>query len=291
MKVLQREGIVAQAVAGNSIGTIMGVGYAMSNGNALELEHIILEHFQRLNFRRCLRFTGQGLHIDTDALERFFTANIPPKRLEDFPIPIRVVATDLRSGKPVSLDRGPVGRLLVASILLPYISPPMPFGDYLLTDGGLLTNVPFLEVEQMNVDLIIGVNNRHRAHAVPPLFPLSSLLLPPIVLGKSHPFRRTFDSIHAINMRQIERLQLSMLRTPYFLIEPSLDDVKGSDYPRAAEIIRRGEEAAEHALPLLRHYMEEVQRWKEKVHRYHLSMPGRIAVHASSSLSFSTIAQ
>lgn len=58
------------------------------------------------------------------------------------PVPLRVVATDLRDREPVVLDAGDLAQAVRASIAIPLVFSPEQVGDRLLTDGGLSANVP-----------------------------------------------------------------------------------------------------------------------------------------------------
>jgi NTE family protein len=58
------------------------------------------------------------------------------------PIPLRVVATDLRDRSVVVLDRGDVAQAVRASIAIPLVYAPERIGKRVLIDGGLSANIP-----------------------------------------------------------------------------------------------------------------------------------------------------
>jgi NTE family protein len=58
------------------------------------------------------------------------------------PIPLRVVATDLRDRSVVVLDRGDLAQAVRASIAIPLVFAPERIRDQVLIDGGLSANVP-----------------------------------------------------------------------------------------------------------------------------------------------------
>jgi NTE family protein len=64
------------------------------------------------------------------------------ERLEDAPIPLCVVATEVTSGREVALTRGPALEAIVASASIPGVLPPVAIGEYLLMDGGVVNNTP-----------------------------------------------------------------------------------------------------------------------------------------------------
>lgn len=58
------------------------------------------------------------------------------------PIPLRVVATDLRDRATVVLAGGDLAQAVRASSAIPLVFPPQRIGDQMLTDGGLSANIP-----------------------------------------------------------------------------------------------------------------------------------------------------
>jgi NTE family protein len=59
------------------------------------------------------------------------------ERLEDSPIPLTLVASDLFSGRELALSQGSARQAVLASSALPAAFPPVRFGDRLLVDGCL----------------------------------------------------------------------------------------------------------------------------------------------------------
>ena len=67
--------------------------------------------------------------------------------LEDAPIPLRLMATDVSTGEAVALSRGRVVDALLASAAIPGVFPPVEMEGRLLVDGGVVANVPVLEAD------------------------------------------------------------------------------------------------------------------------------------------------
>jgi NTE family protein len=66
-------------------------------------------------------------------------------RLEEAPIPVHAVATDLLSATPVVLSSGEATQALLASAAIPGVFPPVNVGGRLLVDGGVLANLPVFQ--------------------------------------------------------------------------------------------------------------------------------------------------
>jgi NTE family protein len=70
-------------------------------------------------------------------------------RLEEAPVPIHAVATDLLSAKPVVLSSGNATQALLASAAIPGVFPPVNVGGRLLVDGGVLANLPVAQAVEL----------------------------------------------------------------------------------------------------------------------------------------------
>ena len=70
-------------------------------------------------------------------------------RLEDAPIPVHAVATDLLSARPVVISEGDTVDALLASSAIPGIFPPVNVGGRLLVDGGVLANLPVTQAIEL----------------------------------------------------------------------------------------------------------------------------------------------
>ena len=85
--------------------------------------------------RRDHLFEVMGLRVIIARAELGFT------RLEDVPIPVHAVATDLLSAEPVVLSSGDATQARPASSAIPGVFPPVSIRNRLLVDGGVLANL------------------------------------------------------------------------------------------------------------------------------------------------------
>src|SRR3954462_3416166 len=123
MRVLEREGIVPDVIAGSSVGAVVGGCYA-----AGKLDEV--EAFARsLTKRRLMglldfHIRGSGL-IAGDRLKRLLEHDLVDQRIETLPIRFGTVATELGSGHEIWLTRGPLIQALQASYALPGVFAPV----------------------------------------------------------------------------------------------------------------------------------------------------------------------
>lgn len=160
------------------------------------------------------------------------------ENFDDLPIPFRCVATDLEKGTSVVLDRGPLGPALRASMALPGTFDPVRLDGRLLSDGGILNNVPVNVTRSMGMDVVIAVS-----------------------VGAPETDRPS-ETISAVANRAIDLMMQELaeqrLRDAEVVIIPLLDDFKSTDYRRSDEIAARGYAAAEaQSASLLRYALDE----------------------------------
>lgn len=73
-------------------------------------------------------------------------------------IPLRVVATNIKTGRPVVIKQGNLPRVLTGSAAYPIVLSPVEIDTMLLVDGGLTNNVPCDVAKDEGADFILAVN-------------------------------------------------------------------------------------------------------------------------------------
>ncbi|MEI2640163.1 MAG: patatin-like phospholipase family protein [Microthrixaceae bacterium] len=108
-------------------------------------------------------------------LERIIRANLTFERLEDAPIPLHVVTTDVSSGKEVLLSRGDAATAVLASSAIPAIFPPVELGGAVLMDGGIADNAAISQAIDLGAEIIYVLPTGYAcALDKPPRSPLSA---------------------------------------------------------------------------------------------------------------------
>jgi NTE family protein len=265
LKVLERERIPIDAIAGTSVGALVGGLYA-SGLSAAEIEAVVgsaewRDAFRdppprsQLSFRRksedrsfLVKFPvglkggdfrlPRGLVSGQKLQQVLRRLTAPVARSADFdalPVPFRAVATDLESGEAVVLGDGDLVTAMRASVSAPGVFAPVEVGGRLLVDGGLADNLPVDVARAMGVDRLIVVDVG---------FPLQR--------------RAGLDSVGTISNQMLAILirrgsdaQRRSLRADDVLLTPALGEASSFDFgliPRAVEL---GEQAASSELTRL----------------------------------------
>ena len=80
------------------------------------------------------------------------------KDFDDLPIPFRAVATDMLAGEMVVLDSGDLSVAMRASMAVPGAFSPVVIGDRVLSDGGMMRNLPVDIARDLCADVVIAVS-------------------------------------------------------------------------------------------------------------------------------------
>lgn len=93
-------------------------------------------------------------------LRRWIESNLRYQRLEEFPIPLHVMATDVATNAPVRLSRGDALSAILASASLPGAFPPIVRAGRLLADGGIVADVPIAPARLLGARRIFVLSPR-----------------------------------------------------------------------------------------------------------------------------------
>lgn len=138
-KVLERLNFVPDAIAGCSIGSIIG-SFIAAGKSAAEMEEFSRKHdvfdvlsfsLSKLGFNKLPRFQ--------ELIEDFTGAQSIP----ELGIPLYINATNMTDGTEVIFHQGPLFSAIRASMAVPGIFAPVAQDDDLLIDGGIINQSPF----------------------------------------------------------------------------------------------------------------------------------------------------
>ena len=191
---------------------------------------------------------GQGL---SQLLRRL---TLPVARITNFdelPTRFRAVATDLESGEPVVLASGDLTSAMRASMSAPGIFAPVERQGRILVDGGIADNIPVDVARAMGVDLVIVVDVGSPLQQRSKLTDVTAIS----------------NQMLAILLRRNAEQQLATLKPRDILIAPPLGDASSFDFGAVARYIGVGEAAARTAaeqLAPLEVSDEQMQRYQER---------------------------
>lgn len=291
LKVLEEYGVPVHAVAGTSMGAIVGGTYA-AGYSAAEVEQLVLTTdwvgllddrpprrdipYRRKvdDFRYLTRLelgfnhgrfqaprgliAGQQFGFELQKI-LLHTAGI--ESFDELPIPFRAVAADIENGDMVVLNHGSLAQAIRASMSVPGVFSPVEIDGRLLVDGGIVRNLPIDVMRAMGVDVVIAVD-----------------IAPPLDR------REQLDSMVEVTSQMVRMVIRANAEQQGYqadvLIRPDVTGFGSTDFDRAAELIPRGEAAARSLEPILRAFAlpaAEYQRYHHERFEQPRSLPERVA--------------
>jgi len=156
IRALQEANIPIDFVAGSSMGAIIAACLAM--GQTLqEMEQSIRKCFVETNPLSDYTLPLQGL-VAGKKVERLLRENFGKLEINDLWLPYFCVSTNLTTASPHLHKRGKVWRALRASISLPGVLPPVIEKHGVLVDGGVINNLPTIELAQECFGPILAID-------------------------------------------------------------------------------------------------------------------------------------
>lgn len=154
LRVLKETGYEPDIIVGCSIGALVAaqIGYGWS---AEQVEQAMCEFGATVV--DCSRPSGLG----TTRTERLTSALIGvfgDADLHDLKPQVAVTATDVRTKQRVVINQGPVVKAVLASMAVPGVFEPVPWGDHLLVDGGVLDNLPTQAACELGAERLIAID-------------------------------------------------------------------------------------------------------------------------------------
>lgn len=258
LNVLQQEGIEIDLIVGTSAGALIGGAYSAGmttreitakvnaylkspefEDSAIKSLGMSFSPGQKSFFQRAQIFTRNQYYL----IKALFSPSIlpvgdfqslinyllPDIDIRDTLIPFRAVTTDLITGKQVVLSEGPIRQAVLASSSVPGAVEPVRLGQWMLADGGVTSLVPVHAARAAGADVVIAV-----------------------MVDRDLPADTDIDTAKDILYRAGEitanTLEAAELQNADVIIRPAVGDLHWTDFARAVDLIKTGEQAARAAL-------------------------------------------
>jgi NTE family protein len=277
IRALADHGIEPHIVCGTSIGALVGAAYASGRLDAFEA------WVRELDWWSIVRFMDPAIagggFMEGEHLMKVMAEHLHAGDMQDLPTTFATVATNLRTGQEVWLQRGSLLEAVRASFALPGLFTPVRHDDSWLVDGGLVNPVPVSLCRSLGADVTIAVNlngdivgrhlptfqavAREKRNTSPALWEqfterlhagLKDSNFGRLVARREPPGPGMFDVVaSAINIMQ-DRITRSRMAgdPPDVLLAPRLAHIGLLEFDRAEEAIEEGRRAVERMLPALR---------------------------------------
>ncbi len=230
IQVLEEAGVRPSLVVGTSAGSLVAAFYASGKTGA-QLQQIA-ESMEEATFADwTLPIFSRGM-LRGEALARYVSTQVNGRLIENMPLPLGIVATDLNSGQGVLFRRGDTAMAVRASSAVPALFQPVKISGREYVDGGLVSPVPVRYARQMGAELIIAVDISSAPESNAASDTLEILLQTFSIMSKS---------INSFELREAD-----------VVVRPSLVGVGSSDFGARRRAIQAGRMAMQALLPQLR---------------------------------------
>lgn len=229
IQVLEEAGIRADVVVGTSAGSVVAALYA-SGKSGTQLQSVAqgMEEASLSDWR--LPLFKPGI-LKGEALARFISKQVDARQLQELPMRLGVVATDLRNGQAILFERGDTATAVRASSAIPALFEPVNIGGRDYVDGGLVAPVPVHFARQMGADLVLAVD----------------ISTPP----EGNPTHDTFQILMQTFSIMGQSLSTFELKAADVVVKPVLTGLPSARFSARGQAIAAGRLAMQQALPRL----------------------------------------
>lgn len=229
IQVLEEAGIRPSLVVGTSAGSLVAAFYASGKTGA-QLQQVA-ETMEEAAFADwTLPIFSRGM-LRGEALARYVSAQVNGRLIENMPLPLGIVATDLNSGQGMLFQRGDTATAVRASSAVPALFQPVKILGREYVDGGLVSPVPVRYARQMGAEVIVAVDISNAPEGNGAGDTLQILLQTFAIMGKS---------INSFELRDAD-----------VVVRPALVGVASSDFGARRRAIQAGRVAMQAMLPQL----------------------------------------
>ncbi|MDO8362550.1 MAG: patatin-like phospholipase family protein [Actinomycetota bacterium] len=170
LKALAEAGVTPDLMVGVSAGAVNAALYTWNHGaDGAHRMEAVWRGIRRRDLLRLhpgrLAMAFAGRHpsfLDNRHGHAFLRRNFGHRLVEDAPIRLALVATDLSTGEAVALTSGSVATAVLASTAFPGVYPPVAIDGRMLIDGGVVADIP------LEITAALGARSA-LVLAVPPL--------------------------------------------------------------------------------------------------------------------------
>jgi len=158
LKVLERERIPVDMIAGSSMGALIAAFYATGR-SAADCEAIALK-MNKLNLSSKIDMSFlpiRGL-IKGRRFEKYFEEYLHEATFENTKIPLTIVSMSLNSRREIIMQNGLISQAVRASVAIPGVFHPMVIDGDTLVDGGIIDPLPIRPLAEMGANKIIAVD-------------------------------------------------------------------------------------------------------------------------------------
>ena len=139
LKVLEKNGIKPDLIVGTSMGALVGAMYAVGK----DVAHMekLMSKFNGIGNFSLISTLFKGNIINIKKIKKILDVEFADLLQEETKIKFVCVATDMKTGKQATFDKGEIKNNILASISIPGLFPSVKMNNTHYCDGGLVNNL------------------------------------------------------------------------------------------------------------------------------------------------------
>ncbi|NRP71464.1 putative NTE family protein [Ensifer psoraleae] len=254
IEALDEMGIRPVAIAGSSIGALMGAGMAAGMSGEEIRQHVlstvghrgeVLNRLWRLRPVSLSEAMSSGFRFGQFNIERVLKAFLPealPNRFSDLLIPLKIMATDYYGQTEHVCESGDLHQALAASCALPAVFMPVKIDGRVMIDGGIYNPIPFDHLRGL-ADIVLAID----------------VVGGPDGDGRTIPSR--IDSLFGASQLMMQSIIAMKMKAgaPDILLRPDVGRFRVLDFFRAHEILAATTSTREQVKRAL---SERIESWR-----------------------------
>lgn len=253
LKILEKNGIRFDCIAGTSMGSIIGALYAIEQDTS-KIEKILKNYFFNIMFsklnmqkmqdetqvssarsliRKAREFVKYGSKesnensfLSHSVLEEMVTALLPDIDIGDIKIPFACVATDITNGREKIFTRGPLRKIVLASASIPGVFPPVNIDNVWYTDGAHVNVTPVSAARILGADFVLASDVKSKLKTMDAL-PVNSK-----------------DIMNRCNFIATHLFYEVLIRDADVVVEPNIKQISWSEFNKFNFMVSEGEKVA-----------------------------------------------
>lgn len=154
---LKKFGLSPDIICGSSVGAFMGAAHILGRLDDVQEWLAGMSTYELVRQMDIKLLASSGL-ADGENMLRFVIDKFGNPNIEDLDLPYAAIATDMKTGREIWIQEGPVWNAARASMALPGMLTPINSNGRWLLDGGLVNPVPVSVCKALGADIIIAVN-------------------------------------------------------------------------------------------------------------------------------------
>lgn len=254
LKVLERNGVKFDCIAGTSMGSIIGALYAIEQ-DAAKIEKTLKNYFFNVMFsklnmqkmqdetqvssarsliRKAREFVKYGSNAENPAnsflshsmLEELVISLLPDIDISETKIPFACVATDITNGKEKIFMKGPLRKIVLASASIPGVFPPVNIDNIWYTDGAHVNVTPVSVAKLLGADFILASDVKSKLKTLDAL-PVNSK-----------------DIMNRCNFIANYLFYEILIKEADIVLEPNIKQISWAEFNKFNLMVSEGEKAA-----------------------------------------------